>query len=287
MTGFGAAQGRLSDVQITVEVRSVNHRHLDVRINAPREYGAAEAELRKVVSETVGRGRADVYIGRGMASRSRAVAVQRDLVAAYVKAWRQLKRDFDLAGDVDLALLQGRSELFQSETPAVDPEAELKVVRKLLVAALEVHTREREREGSHLKRDMTSRGRALSALQLQMRKRTRDLVSALKERLERRLATLLTQHQLDPARVAQEAALLADRCDVTEELVRIESHLASLRDLLAAPGQVGKRIEFLLQEIGREFSTVGAKANDLEMTRLTLDAKAEVEKLREQVQNVE
>jgi uncharacterized protein (TIGR00255 family) len=120
-----------------------------------------------------------------------------------------------------------------------------------------------------------------------MRKRTRDLASALKERLERRLATLLTQHQLDPARVAQEAAFLADRCDVTEELVRIESHLASLRDLLAAPEQVGKRIEFLLQEIGREFSTVGAKANDLEMTRLTLDAKAEVEKLREQVQNVE
>src|SRR3990172_10648965 len=106
MTGFGAAQGRAGDVQITVEIRSVNHRHLDIRINAPREYGASEAEMRKVIAESIGRGRAEVYIGRAVASRGRDVVLQRDFAAAYVKAWRQLKREFDLGGDVDLALLQ-------------------------------------------------------------------------------------------------------------------------------------------------------------------------------------
>lgn len=287
MTGFGAAQARVGDVVLSVEIRSVNQRHLDVKLNVPREYGPWEAELRGVVGAEVARGRAEVFVGRSTAGGGRGIALQHDVAAAYVKAWRELKREFDLAGELSLDLLRGRSELFQAEGRNADPEEELVTVRKLLARALSAHTRERKREGTHLRRDMESRTRSMLDLMTKMRRRSRDVVPHMRERLEKRLAALLARDTVDPARLAQETAILAERADVTEELVRLESHLKGLRGLLGTGEPVGKRIEFLLQEVNREINTVGSKANDLEMTQLVVDAKAELEKIREQVQNVE
>ncbi|TFH23698.1 MAG: YicC family protein [Myxococcales bacterium] len=287
MTGFGAAQARAGDVEIAVEVRSVNQRHLDVKVAAPREYAPWEPDLRRAVAAAIGRGRVEVFVNRSSASRGKEIFLQKDLARAYVNAWRDLQRELGLAGEVDLALLQGRGELFQKGERPGNPEAELETVRALLDRALAAHARARGREGAHLKRDMESRARALRVLVKEIRKRAKILVPHLKERLEKRIGELLGRDQIDPARLAQEAALLADRADVTEELVRLESHLDSLRDIFAAEGPVGKRIDFVLQEINRELNTIGSKAADLEVTNHVLAGKAEVEKVREQVQNVE
>lgn len=287
MTGFGSAQARAGNVQIAVEVRSVNQRHLDVKVAAPREYGRWEQGLRRTVAAAIGRGRVEVFVTRSSAERGNEIVLQKDVARAYVNAWRELQRELGLAGEVDLALLQGRSELFQRAERISDPDAELKTVCAVLDRALAAHARTRAREGAHLKRDMEARARALRGLVRAIRKRSRAIVPRLKERLEKRIGDLLGRDAIDPARLAQEAALLADRADVTEELVRLESHLDGLRDVLASEGPVGKRVDFVLQEINRELNTIGSKAADLEMTNHVLDGKAELEKLREQVQNVE
>jgi uncharacterized protein (TIGR00255 family) len=287
MTGFGTSSGRAADVQLTVEVRSVNQRHLDVKLTTPREYGAWEADLRRQVAGSIARGRVEVYVGRSGGHHTKAVVLQKDAAAAYLKAWRQLKREFALAGEIDLALFQGRSEIFHSVEKAADAKQEMAVVGNLLTRALAAHAREREREGAHLQRDMRSRVRRLEQLSRTMGRRTKTLVPRLQERLEKRIRDLLGREVIEPARLAQEAAMLADRADVTEELVRLESHLGALHDLLSQAGSIGKRIDFVLQEVHREINTIGSKSADIDVTNLVLDAKAEVEKLREQVQNVE
>jgi uncharacterized protein (TIGR00255 family) len=287
MTGYATAQGRAGDVQITVEVRSVNGRNLDLKLALPREYARAESDMRKLVGDAMERGRVEVFVTRGAATGSRSIALQRDVAAAYVRAWQELKREFHVSGDIDLSLLQGRPELFQPRADVADLGAEIASATRLLVRALQAHARERGREGKHLGHDMRGRVRALAAVAKRLQGRARHVATRHRERLEARMTELLGKAAADPARVAQEAALLAERTDVTEELVRLEAHLKTLADLLADAAPVGKRIDFLLQEVHRELNTVGSKANDLETTRAVLDGKAEVEKLREQVQNVE
>ena len=286
MTGFGSAEARTGATQLTVEVRSVNHRNLDVKISAPREYARWESELRRAVAAVVTRGRVEVYVSRGAAAGSRAVSLQRDVAAAYIRAWKELKREFKLAGEVELGLLQTRSDLFQPRDDRADVEAEIETTSRLLSRALAAHAREREREGAHLKRDMQSRVRVLHGIARKLDKRVGSLSARLRERLEKRLSDLIGR-DIDPARLAQEVALLVERSDVTEELVRLASHLDSMGELLSENDPVGKRIDFLLQEIQREINTIGSKASDLDTTRLVLEGKAEVEKMREQVQNVE
>jgi len=287
MTGYGTAQARVGDVQITVEIRSVNHRNLDLKISVPREYGSWESDIRRLMGGALERGRVELYVTRNAAAGARSVTLQRDVAAAYVRAWRELKKEFNLAGEVDLALFQGRTDLFQPRGDVADVNAEIDVTNDLIARALEAHARERVREGKHLAKDMRARVRALTGVARRLHARAKDITPRLRQRLEARMTELLAKNGADPARLAQEAALLADRADITEELVRLESHLETLAGLLADEAPVGKRIDFLLQEVHRELNTVGSKANDLETTRAVLDGKAEVEKLREQVQNVE
>jgi len=287
MTGFGAARARCGEIQLSVEVRSVNQRHLDIKLAVPREYVRWEADLRRLVAAEVGRGRVEVFVNRSVGVGAREVVVQRDVAAAYVAAWRKLQREFGLAGEVDLALLQGRGEIFQWADKGVDVSQELPTLTKLLDKALAAHARARKKEGAHLRRDMEARVRNLGSLVREIARRTKKIAPEIKQRLESRIELLLDGRPLDSSRLAQEVAILSDRGDVTEELVRLRSHLSSLKSLLAEPGQIGKRIDFLLQELNREFNTIGSKSGDLEVTNRVIDGKAEVEKLREQVQNVE
>jgi uncharacterized protein (TIGR00255 family) len=287
MTGYGAAQARAGQVLLSVELRSVNHRNLDLKLSAPREYARWEADLRRMVAAEIERGRVELYVARQATPGARGITLQKDVAAAYIRAWRELKRDFHLQGDVDLGLLQGRAELFQPRAEPVDLAAEIDAVRRLLARALSAHCRDRSREGHHLERDMRERVRRLAAVAKGLRLRVKTIAPRLRERLEARMQDVLGKNGLDPARLAQEVAMLAERADVTEELVRLTSHLESLAALIAHTQPVGKRIDFLLQEVQRELNTIGSKAGDLETTRLVLEGKAEVEKLREQVQNVE
>jgi uncharacterized protein (TIGR00255 family) len=287
MTGYGAAAAKAGAISLSVEIRSVNQRHLDVKIAAPREYGVWETELRRQVSAAISRGRVDVFVQRAPAAGARAIGVNRKLVGAYVAAWKEIKRAFDLEGDVELGLLQGRAEIFQPTGADADPADEIAAVKKALARALTAHDRERSREGAHLARDIAAQVKALRGIVGGVRSRAAGLAARLRARLEERLAVLLDSRAVDPARLAQETALLAERADVSEEIVRLASHLDALVALLDEREPVGKRIEFLVQEITRELNTIGSKANDLDVTHLVLAGKAAVEKIREQAQNVE
>lgn len=287
MTGFGQADGSAGDLQFAVEIRSVNQRNLDVKIAAPREYGPWETDLRRQLADEVSRGRVELYINRSHGRLVKEIAVQTDAAAAYVAALRKLKKDFKLAGDVDLSLLHARAEIFQTVEHHSDPKQEIAEVHRLVAKALKAHAASRDREGRHLKRDMLAHLKALERIHTGLGRRSKGGVSRMQRRLERRLTELLSGKGVERARVVQEAAILADRADVTEELVRLAAHLAALRDLLGQSGPIGKRIDFLLQEVHREFNTIGSKSNELEITNLVLEGKAEIEKLREQAQNVE
>ncbi len=287
MTGYGAASAVMEGVRLTVEIRSVNHRHLDVKVSAPREYAPWEADIRRLVAGIVGRGRVEVSLTR-IADRGPArVTVRKDVAERYVRALRELKRSFSLKGHVDLPLIAFRHDVFEVVERKSDLRRERSLLDRTLEKALAAHARERSREGTHLRRDMDQRVRALKRLRREMAKVARRIGPRLRARMQSRLENALGTDVVDPSRLVQEVAIQADRADVTEELVRLESHLLSLGDLLRESVAVGKRIEFLVQEIHREINTIGSKAGDLELTQLVLEAKAELEKLREQVQNVE
>jgi uncharacterized protein (TIGR00255 family) len=290
MTGFGAATMRLgarSRGSVSIEIKSVNQRFLDLKLSLPKEYAAWESEVRKLVQERVGRGRVEIYVGRSVAGDDRPrVEVDEDLARAYVEQWRRLKRRLRLAGEVDLSLLKGIPDLYRAREATAVPEGERAVLVRALSRALRELDASRLREGKHLADDMRARIRALDTLASGMAERAEASRHDTRRRIEERMRELV-DGKFDEGRILQEAAFLAERSDVTEEVVRLKSHLEALRDLLDSEETVGKRIDFLLQEVQREVNTVASKSSDLELTHLAVDAKGEVEKIREQVQNVE
>jgi len=289
MTGYGAGAVEGPTARLTVEIRSVNQRFIDVKITAPREYGAWEAEIRERVRAVAQRGRIEVGVTRTpIAARRRyAVAVRAELARSYVHAVRELGRALKLDGAVALADVLRLPDLFEVSERGPELRRELPALRRALKLALRPFDAERRREGRHLRQDMRSRTARLRRLTARMRRRLPRTLRVLRRRVEGRLRRLAGRDGLDAPRVAQEVAMLAERSDITEELVRLESHLAALAGALRDPGPVGKRIEFLLQEVHRELNTVGSKGGDRLIGSLVLVAKAEAEKLREQVQNVE
>jgi len=288
MTGFGQAAWQGDGCKISVEIRGVNQRFLETRFNMPREYGAREAEFRQTVQASVARGKVDVNINRaGAAAGAFAVEVNTPLARAYVGAWQELQRSLGLKGDVDQQVLLARPELVRIVERRAEPTNELKHVRSALHHALRAFDREREREGRVLARDMKQRIRHLRKLARGMRARVAVAAADIANRLRQRLQTLLSGATVDEDRLAQEVAFILSRGDITEELVRLDSHLTALDTLCAAREPVGKRMDFLLQEIHREVNTIASKSNDLALTDLSLEARGEIEKLREQVQNVE
>jgi uncharacterized protein (TIGR00255 family) len=288
MTGFGQASWQGEGRRIVVEVRGVNQKHLDVRLNLPREYQSVEKDLRESVMRQVDRGKVDVGVTRsGSSAGEYDVEVNEPLARAAVSGLRQLQRHLGLPGEIDVSFLTGRAEFVRVVERKGSADEELPSLRRLLEAALRNFNRAREKEGRALARDMKTRLALLRRLERAMLQRSAGLVPELRRRLAERVATLLQDRKIDEERLIQETALLAERADVTEELVRLASHLGRLGELFRQSGSVGKAIDFLLQEVHREINTIASKSADLEMTNLTLAARAEVDKLREQVQNVE
>jgi len=290
MTGFGAATVRLggrSRGSISVEVKSVNQRFLDLKLSLPKEYAMWEGDVRKIVQDRVGRGRVEVYVSRSVAGNDRPrVELDAELARAYIEQWRRLKKQLRVAGSVDLSLLKGIPDLYRSRDASAVPDGERALLGRALTAGLRELDRARLREGKHLADDMRERIHALETIAVGMAERAEATRQETRRRIEERMQELL-EGKVDEARIVQEAAFQAERSDVTEEIVRLRSHLGGLRDLLGVDDAVGKRIDFLLQEVQREVNTVAAKSSDLRLTQLAVEAKGEVEKIREQVQNVE
>ncbi len=289
MTGFGQAVREVEGVRLAVEVRGVNHRFLDIRLALPRDCQSWETELRRIVADSVERGKVDVTVSRvGSPHSTRVVEVDDQLAGRVLDGWRQLQKKLGLPGEIDIGFLQSRGDFVRLiEQPRGDDDDDLPRVKQMLEKAMRGFDRARAREGAALQRDMRGRRDRLVEIEKALRRRCDEMVPELAERLRTRLRKLLDADRVDESRLLQETAVLAERSDVHEELVRLSSHLKRLATLLRQKGSVGKPIDFLLQEIHRELNTIASKSSDVEVTRLTLEARAEVEKLREQTQNVE
>lgn len=288
MTGFGGGEARAGTTRVGVEVRTVNHRYLDVTVKGPREYVSLESRILEAVRARMKRGKVDVFVSRAAdAGAPGAVQVNAPLARGYRDALRALQAELGLPGEVTIGMIAALRDVVVTGAPDSDPEAEWPAVLEALGVALDRLAAMRADEGKRLADDLAKQTANLRALAAAARERAPKIVEEYRVRLRDRLAKLLGDTALDPARLAQEVALLAERTDVHEELVRLDSHLDQLDALLGGGGELGRKLDFLLQEVGREINTLGSKANDADLARIVVDLKSTAEKIREQIQNLE
>ncbi|HEY8552377.1 MAG TPA: YicC/YloC family endoribonuclease [Thermaerobacter sp.] len=287
MTGFGRAGAQSGRYRVAVEVRTVNHRFLDVTVRLAREFAAVEDRIRRLVAQHIERGRVDVSVRVDrLTSAVRAVHVDTELAHAYYEALKELRRSLRLPGSIDVDMLLDLPDILRVEQAEDDLDALWALLEPALADALGQVVAMREAEGSVLTRDLEERAARVERQVEAIAGRAPAVVEAYHRRLQARLEEWGVQ-AVDPQRIAAEVALMAERSDISEECVRLRSHCRQFRALLAEGGPVGRRLEFLLQEMHREITTIGAKAGDLEIAGRVVDVKAELEKMREQVQNVE
>ncbi len=288
MTGFGRREGAVSGGTLVVEVRSVNHRYSEIVLRLPKSISRLEEDLKKLVQQRCRRGRVDVSVLlTGGREGEKTLQLDRSLARQYHRLLLRLQRDLRLKGAVDVGLLAGfRDILSVSEQPAEDPRVKRTVVR-LLKGALSDHETMRGREGAALARDIQAHVRALRQAAAAVSSRAPILIQAHFEKMQKRVEKLLGGALPDANRLNQELAVYADRSDISEELARLDSHLTQFEGGLKSREPVGKTLDFLLQEMGREVNTIGSKANDADLAMHVVRMKGELEKIREQVQNVE
>ncbi len=288
MTGFGRRQAVWHDGAVIVEIRSVNHRFLEVAARMPKGLSQLEDPFKKAVQQRCFRGRVEISVSlHGAKGGPRCVVVDRELAKQYHQALRALKRSLKLSGSVDLALVAGLRDIVSlSDQPADDPKL-AKLVQRLLGQALVDLDAMRAREGAKLAEDIAARIETIRKLTRRVGEKAPTLAQEAFHRMKDRVEKLLGTEAPDLPRLHQELAVFADRCDITEELVRLDSHMLQFDELLKRRESVGKTLEFLLQEMGREVNTIGSKANHAEVAADVVLLKAEIEKIREQIQNVE
>lgn len=289
MTGFGAGRAQAGGDTVAVELRSVNGKFCDVRSHLPRDLTALEPVIAKIVKARVARGVVDVSVRREAPGSVRGATPRVDvpLAAAYAKALREMRSELGLEGDVTVRDLVGLEGVVGLAESSLDPGPAAEGLERALSAALDALEEMRRREGEALARDLSARLVAIEKGASAIRAAAPQSVEGYRDRLAARVAELSRGLPVDPARLAQEVAFFADRVDVAEELTRLASHLAQIRALIASDAPVGRRLEFLLQEVNREVNTVGSKSQHAGIAAQVVEIKAELERVREQIANVE
>lgn len=278
----------LNDRNITVEVHSVNNRYLDCSVKIPRTYVFAEEKLKKAVQEQISRGKVDVFVSiDSMAAEQVLVSVNRPVADGYYEALVQMRNTYRLEDDISVALLSRFPDVFTVEKEQADLEVAGEDIKTVLIQALQDLNGMREQEGMKLLEDIRSRAKRMEELLESIEVKGPAIAEDYRNKLERRLAEVLENVQIDESRLLTEAAIFADKVAVDEELVRLRSHLAQLDDILEEGGIIGRKLDFLVQEFNREVNTIGSKCSDIEITRAVVEMKGEIEKIREQVQNIE
>lgn len=288
MTGYGRAIQTVEGLEITVEVRSVNNRYLDCNVKLPRIYSYAEDRVKQLVKEHVSRGKVDVFISViNTAGEEVKISLNKPALEGYLAAMQQVAADYPVRDDISVTSLTRLPDVFVTEKPDVDEEARAAQILQVVAAALDQYDAMRITEGTALERDLLNRRGTILSLVEQVEDRSPVTVAEYRARLLDKMQEVLAGTSIDESRVLTEAAIFADKIAVDEETVRLRSHLDQLRQMLASGGTIGRKLDFLLQEMNREANTIGSKCNDLEQTRTVVDIKAELEKIREQVQNIE
>jgi uncharacterized protein (TIGR00255 family) len=289
MTGYGRGAVTGDDFSVSVDIKTVNNRFLDIHLRVGSELSSVEPAIKRRISSRLSRGRVDVTISFERTAQM-AYELNRPLIAGYVSALKQLQKDFNIGGELDINVLARIPGALQPARNGVDARM-IAAVEEAIDEALDELEKMRQQEGEALRLELRERVRKIEALVPTIEQSAAGLAEAYRLRLQKRVAELLNRGgqvvEIDPARLAQEVAYLADRSDVSEEMVRLRSHLSQFQEAIDSQGETGKMLDFLLQELNREANTTLSKSTDLVIKEAGLAIKAEVEKLREQVQNVE
>ena len=288
MTGFGTGRSRAGDEELSVEVRAVNHKHLEVKVRLPRELAALEAAVVKAVRSRCARGAVDVAVRRSASTVTGAVPT---VDAAMARAWREalrtVARAAELADTPTASQVAGQPGVVRMEEPVTDLALAEGALERALAEALDAMVAARVREGRALEADLSARLQRVATLAAEVAALAPRTVETYRARLQERVADLLKGAPVDEARLVQEVALFAERTDVAEEATRLQAHLAAFRSFLASSEPAGRKMDFLVQEMHREVNTTGSKSQSTDISTRIVELKAELERIREQVQNVE
>ncbi len=287
MTGYGRAQKLIGSRDITVELKSVNHRYFEFSCRVPRSFGFLEEKLKSFVQQRVSRGKIDCYVGIVSDEEAGTVKVNRALASSYLAALRDLQTETGLEDDIRLSTLVRFSDLFTVEKNEADEDEVWNAVAEVAGEAAERFVSMRAAEGGRMKDDVLSRLEAVERLTAMVEEQSPKTVEDYRAKLYQKLSDVLADRSVDEGRVLTEAAVFAERIAVAEETVRLRSHIAQYREILSTGGAVGRKLDFLTQELNREANTIGSKAQDLAVARAVVEIKSEIEKIREQIQNIE
>ena len=287
MTGCGSGKVQLDGWEVTVDLKTVNHRFLDIGMRLPRNLSFLEQTVRDGLGKKISRGHADVFLTVKRTDASAAdVVCDEELAGRYLEAAEQIARKTGVVNDLTVSRLMKMEGVLTLNEREMDEELVAAICAEATEIAAAQLVQMREREGAHLKEDLTVHLDAADALRTLILKRAPAVVDEYREKLETRLKNLLTE-SVEPQRLAQEVAIIADRCAIDEELARLDSHIRQMRKYLDNENEIGKKMDFLIQEMNREANTIGSKASDAAIAQYVVDLKSEIEKLREQIQNVE
>lgn len=288
MTGFGRAELQENGKKAAVEIKSVNHRYLDFNIKLPKKFSFFEAEIRAVLKKYIQRGKVDVFVSYEDEKGSReTLTYHPELAAQYAEYFQQLRREFSLTDDITVSRLASMPEVFTLEEQPVDEEELWGLIERTLRAACRHFSASREREGEGLRADLMEKLSHMRQYVRDIEERSPEILEEYKEKLRQKTRELLENAQMDESRLAAEVVLFADKICTDEETVRLKSHVEGMARELQKGGAVGRKLDFIAQEMNREANTILSKANDLTVSNVGIDLKTEIEKIREQIQNIE
>lgn len=288
MTGYGRAVETVNGREYTVELRSVNNRYLDCTVKLPRTLSFAEDAVKQAVKATISRGKVDVFISlRAEGAQDVQVTLNAPVVEGYLAAMRQMVDAYGVRDDISVSTLSRLPDVFTVEKPEVDEKALQADLMSVVDKALTQYDAMRSAEGKALENDLRGRGQTILELVSQVEAGSGQTVIDYRTRLENKLKEVLANTAIDESRILTEAAIFADKVAVDEETVRLRSHLDQMNHMLTAGGAIGRKLDFLLQEMNRESNTIGSKCSDVRLARIVVEIKAELEKIREQTQNIE
>ena len=288
MTGYGRCVETVNGREFTVEVRSVNNRYLDCTVKLPRSLTFAEETVKQAVKAAISRGKVDVYITvRSEGGMEAKITLNTAMVEGYLAAMKQMVTDYGVNDDISVSLLSRMNDVFSVEREEVDEDQLRADLMSVVGKALENYNAMRCTEGKALENDLRSRGETILSLVAQVEAGNAQTVVDYRTRLYNKIQEVLSKTSIDESRILTEAAIFADKVAVDEETVRLRSHLQQMNTMLSSGGAVGRKLDFLLQEMNRETNTIGSKCSDVRLARIVVDMKAELEKIREQTQNIE
>lgn len=288
MTGFGRCEVSENNKKFTVEMKSVNHRYLDVNIKMPKKLNFFESAIRTELKNYISRGKVDMFITyEDFSENTSSVRYNKEIAEEYLTYLRQMAEEFGLDDDVRVSTLSRYPEVFTMEEQTVDEEELWKVLQKAIAGAAQMFVESRIVEGEHLKDDLNSKLDSMLKLVDFVAERSPKLVAEYRQKLEDKVKELLADNTVDEGRLLTEVTIFADKICVDEEIVRLRSHIETTKKTLAEGGSIGRKLDFIAQEMNREANTTLSKANDLEISNCAIELKTEIEKVREQIQNIE